>query len=163
MTGMGRTYLLAVMMISALLLSGCKGAKKQNGDKDISNLPKEEQLKEYNKQTMRSLPMPLAEGIVMQKVEWEDSMEVYYYSINQKIVDRSLVMENAKHFQTHPEELLNMGDPDVETMVGLLYELRMGLEYRYVFSDDKDTVSVVYPREALRNFYAVDLLKQAVQ
>ena len=160
---MGRTYLLAVMMISALLLSGCKGANEQNGEKDISNLPKEEQLKEYNKQTMRSLPMPLAEGIIMQKVEQEDSMEVYYYSINQKIVDRSLVMENAKHFQAHPEELLNMGDPDVETMVGLLYELRMGLEYRYVFSDDKDTVSVVYPRETLRNFYAVELLKQATQ
>ena len=159
---MGRTYLLTVIM-TALLLSGCKGAKEPDQDKGISSLPKEEQLNEYNKQTMSSLPMPLAEGIVMQKVAREDSMEVYYYSINQKIVDRSLVEENVKYYQVHPEELLDMADPDVETMVGLLYELRMGLEYRYVFSDDKDTVSVLYPRETLRNFYALELLKQAAQ
>ena len=152
-------WLLALWMTG--LLTGCKSDKKGDEDKDIANLPKEEQLMEYNRQTMQTLPMPMDEGVVMQRVAVEDSMEVYYYSIDQKHVNRSLVEQNVGRFQEHPEDLLDMTDANVKTMIALLYELRMGLEYRYVFSDDKDTVSIIYPRKTLRNLYAVELLRQA--
>lgn len=152
-----------LLLLIAFILVGCKGQTKVDDGDDIANLPKEEQLIEYNKQTMRNLPLQVDSGVVMQKVWVEDSIEVYLYTIDQNIVERKLVEQNVEYLQAHPEDLLDMADNHVATMVALLYELRMGLEYRYLFSEDKDSISIVYPRKTLRNLYAVDLLRQAAQ
>ena len=125
-------------------------------------LSNERLMEIYNQQTKLKLPLTVDKGVVFTQVNVEDGMEVYTYELQEGECDIALVRSNAKELQEHPELMLNMSDPDVEALVSLLYDLKMGLEYRYIIPDTDEHIVVHYSREQLRNLYAGSLLNKAV-